>query len=57
MTDMGQDNCYKCEVLENPRFWDPESDDYFDCALCACYRCPHLHDCEGQCAQGGESDG
>lgn len=54
---MGQDNCKGCDVPTNPRFWDTDSEDYFDCSCCACYHCPHLHDCKGQCAQEGEPNG
>lgn len=31
------------------RRYDVESEWYFTCSDCACYDCPHKHDCEGQC--------
>ena len=47
----GIDNCATCKIPEDPRYNDIESEYYFTCADCPCYRCFYLHNCDGQCAQ------
>ncbi len=46
---MKVDMCGHCDIPENPVYYDVESEWYFTCSDCACYDCPHKHDCEGQC--------
>lgn len=48
---MGVDLCKACDVPENPIFSDVESEYYFTCAMCACFDCKYLHNCDGQCAE------
>lgn len=49
MTDM----CKGCKTPVLAEKLDPyESEYYFSCSDCACYTCPHLHACDGQCAEG-----
>lgn len=48
------DNCKKCPVPDDPRYYDPESELYFTCADCACLGCEYLHRCDGQCADRGD---
>lgn len=45
------DNCKRCPVPDNTRFYDIESEEYFTCSMCSCYLCPFLHHCNGQCAK------
>lgn len=46
---MKVDMCEHCDIPENPVYYDVESEWYFTCSDCACYDCPHKHDCERQC--------
>lgn len=48
---MGFDMCKGCDVPENPRFYDIESEYYYTCSNCPCFDCPHVHNCDGQCAE------
>lgn len=46
------DQCKGCVVPARAEKLDPfESEYYFDCSMCACYDCEHLHSCKGQCTE------
>ena len=51
MSQTGVDNCKGCKIPDDPRFYDIESEDYFTCSDCPCYRCIYLHNCDAQCAK------
>ncbi len=53
---MNVDQCLHCEIPDNPRFYDPESEYYFTCSDCACSNCTNLHNCIGQCGEDKEGD-
>ena len=50
------DNCKKCKVPDDPRYYDPDSEEYFTCTDCACHGCEYLHSCEGQCADNNNGE-
>lgn len=53
---MSVDMCKHCEIPDDPRFYNPESEYYFTCSDCACSGCAHLHNCDAQCDLRKEVD-
>lgn len=44
------DMCKGCFVPKTMEQFDPyDSEEYFTCSDCACYRCEDLHNCTGKC--------
>nr|DAG43281.1 MAG TPA: hypothetical protein [Caudoviricetes sp.] len=52
--ELAIDMCKGCSIPKRAEMLDEfESEYYFSCTDCACFHCPHLHSCTGQCAESG----